>query len=65
MAISNILTPLILRLGTGQRYSEIFYHYAGIRNGVYTYQGHVTNQYLAKRFEMKYTALELLLTSAH
>jgi len=65
MAISNILTPLILRIGSGQKLSDILYHNEGIRNGVYTYQGHVTNNYLAKRFDMKYTALELLLTSAH
>ncbi len=64
-AISNILTPLILRIGNGQKLSEILYHYEGIRNGVYTYQGHVTNEYLAKRFDFKFTALELLLTSSH
>jgi len=65
MAISNILTPLILRLGNQQKLSDILYHYEGIRNGVYTYQGHLTNEYLAKRFDFKYAALELLLTSVH
>lgn len=65
MTISNILVPLLLRLGSQQKLSNIFYHYEGIRNGVYTYEGHVTNSYLAKRFEMRYTALELLLTSSH
>jgi len=29
-------------------------------NGVYTYKGCVTNQALAKRFNMKYTDLSLL-----
>lgn len=65
MAISNILTPLILRIGNNHKLSDILYHYEGIRNGVYTYNGHVTNDYLAKRFEFKFTALELLLTSDH
>ena len=64
-AISNILTPLLLRLGSGQKISDILYNYEGIRNGVYSYQGHITNEYLAKRFELKFTALELLLTSSH
>ena len=64
-AISNILTPLLLRIGNGQKISDILYHYEGIRNGVYTYQGHVTNEYLSRRFGQKFTALELLLTSAH
>ncbi len=65
MAISNILTPLILTIGNNKKISDILYHHEGIRNGVYTYHGHVTNDYLAKRFEFKFTALELLLTSDH
>lgn len=65
MTISNILVPLLLRLGSNQMLKDVLYHYEGIRNGVYTYEGHVTNEYLAKRFDSKYTALELLLTSSH
>lgn len=62
-AISNILTPLMLRLGGRQRIADLLYQYEGIRHGVYTYGGHSTNEYLSKRFEIKYTALELLLPS--
>ncbi len=65
MAISNILTPLILKIGNNQSTKEILYHSDGIRHGVYSYAGHITNMYLAKRFGFKYTALELLLTSEH
>ncbi|MEL6122771.1 MAG: alanine dehydrogenase [Bacteroidota bacterium] len=65
MAISNILTPLILRLGNANTIKDTLYQSAGIRNAVYGYCGHITNEYLAKRFNVKYTALELLLTSAH
>ncbi len=64
-AISNILTPLLLRLGGSQRIPDLLYQYEGIRHGVYTYGGHLTNEYLSKRFDLKYTALELLLTSQH
>lgn len=65
LAISNILTPLVLRLGSHPSMRDVLYHYEGIRNGVYTYEGHCTNEYLAKTFDLKYTALELLLTSSH
>jgi alanine dehydrogenase len=65
LAISNILTPLVLRIGSSQEKKDVLYRYDGIRNGVYTYDGHCTNEYLAKRFGMKYTALELILTSSH
>ena len=65
MAISNILTPLILRMGNTKKVKDILYQSDGIRNAVYGYQGHITNEYLAKRFGFKYTALELLLTSEY
>jgi len=64
MAISNILTPLILKIGNKKSIKDTLYHSDGIRHGVYAYAGYITNEYLAKRFEFKYTALELLLTSS-
>jgi len=62
-ALSNILTPFILQMGNSRSIDKLLYHQHGIRNSVYTYKGKLTNAYLAKRFEMKYSALELLLTS--
>jgi len=35
----------------------------GVRHGVYMYKGKLTNEYLSERFGMKYTNLELLITS--
>ncbi len=62
-AISNLLTPLLLQILHQRKIKDVLYDYDGIRNGVYAYEGHITNEYLAKRFELKYTALELILTS--
>lgn len=62
-AISNILTPLILNMVSNKNISDFLYDNDGVRNGVYVYEGHITNEYLAKRFQLKYTALELILTS--
>ena len=64
IAISNIITPLLLKAGdTGSIENLLFNHY-GLRNGVYTYKGFLTNDYLGKRFGLKSTDLDLLLTSS-
>lgn len=64
VAVSNILTPLLLRTGGSISVEHLLYASKGIRNGCYTYKGCLTNEYLSKRFDMKYTSLDLLLTSA-
>jgi alanine dehydrogenase len=63
IAVSNIMTPLLLRAGAALNIESLLYKSKGIRNGVYVYKGCLTNQYLSKRFNMKYTSLDLLLTS--
>lgn len=63
IAISNILTPLILQVANSHNTDHLLLNHYGIRNGVYTYKGCLTNEYLAKRFDINYTALDLLLTS--
>lgn len=62
ISISNIITPIILNFSNA-KLSRMFYEKSGIRNGVYIYQGKLTNEYLAKRFDLKYTDLNLILTS--
>lgn len=64
-AISNILTPMLLNIGSQRSIYDFLHQNNGVRNGVYAYEGHITKEYLAKRFDMKYTALELLLASRH
>ena len=63
VAISNVLTPLLLQAGNSKNLEAYIYDNHGIRNGVYTYKGCLTNHYLSKRFNMKYTDIDLLLTS--
>ncbi len=64
-AISNVITPMILQIAAPTKLKDLLYQNDGIRNGVYSYEGHLTNEYLAKRFDLKYMALELVLTSSH
>lgn len=63
IAVSNILTPIILRAGENGSIERLIHREPGIRNGVYTYKGCLTNEYLGSRFQMKSTDLELLITS--
>jgi len=63
LAVSNIITLLLLKMGSGLHFDNILYENHGIRNGCYAYKGCITNEYLSKRFGMKYTSLELLMTS--
>ncbi len=62
-AISNILTPLLIKAGAYGGVEALLNSHAGFRHGVYTYKGHLTNEYLARRFGHKYTSLDLILPS--
>lgn len=63
IAFSNILTPLLLKTGLMNSFESLFYNNEGLMKGVYVYKGNLTNEFLAKNFEMKYSSLELLLTA--
>lgn len=63
IAVSNILTPILLQIGKYNNINQVLFNNSGIKHGVYTYKGCLTNEYLARRFEQKYTSLSLLLTS--
>jgi len=63
VAVSNIITPLLIKAGNNINIEELLYSRAGIRNGCYAYKGCITNEYIGRRFGMKYTDLDLLLTS--
>lgn len=62
IATSNIMTPLLVKMGEHANIESILYNSKGIRNGCYAYKGMMTNEYLARRYELKYTNLELILT---
>lgn len=62
-AISNVLMPIVLECADNGGIDALLQNKPGIRNGVYLYKGCVTNAPIAKRFEMKYTDLDLLMTN--
>ncbi len=62
-AISNVLMPILQQSADMGGVEGVIEARGGIRNGVYLYKGCVTNAPIAKRYNFKYTDLDLLLTS--
>jgi alanine dehydrogenase len=62
-AIANILTSLMLKSESVGGFGHLLQSHPGIRNGVYTYRGYLTNAYFGERFGLKATNLDLLFTS--
>ena len=62
-AISNVLMPIMQQSADIGGVEDIILAKSGIRRGVYMYKGWVTNAPIAKRFNFKYTDLDLLLAS--
>ncbi len=63
IAISNILTPLLQKASGVGGLEYMLFSNPGLRHGVYTYKGSLTNGYLGERFQIKSTSLDLLITS--
>ncbi|SEQ48521.1 alanine dehydrogenase [Neolewinella agarilytica] len=63
IAVNNILVPLLLRADGARSFEHFILRQAGLRHGVYTFRGCLTNPYLGKRFDMRCTDIDLLMTS--
>ena len=59
-AFSNILTPILVRCGEISGFKNLIYEDSGIRNGIYIYQGGLTNEHLSTLFGIKNSNLDLL-----
>ncbi len=63
MAISNILTPILLRIGEEGGVDHAIRKHENLRKGVYTCHGKLTNEILAKNFNIPFVDLDLIMTS--
>jgi len=63
VAISNIITSVLIKVGASSSFESLLFDNRGIRNGVYTYKGCLTNVYLANKYSLKFTDINLLLMS--
>ena len=62
-ALSNIFSPLLVDMGSRGGFTELIRKDLGIRNGVYIYNGALTNQSLAEAFNLPCKDLNLLLAT--
>jgi alanine dehydrogenase len=62
-AISNVLMPLLMKIGDEGGLEKLVWHQFNIRNGIYLFKGALTNFHLSERFNLKYTDLNLLIAS--
>ncbi len=63
MALSNLFTPLLLKMGSLGGLEEMMFAEEGILESVYTYKGNLTNQAIARKFNMKCKDLNLLMAA--
>jgi len=62
-ALSNIFTPTILRAAEEGGVEKMIFSHKGFMKGVYTFNGGLTNESLARKFGMKYKNIELLMAA--
>ncbi len=62
-AISNILTSILLKSEGAAGIVNLITSDFGLRHGIYIYKGSLTNDYLGRRFHLKSTDVNLLITS--
>ncbi|MCU0383977.1 MAG: alanine dehydrogenase [Cyclobacteriaceae bacterium] len=62
-ALSNIFTPTILRAAEEGGVEKMIFSHKGFMKGVYTFNGGLTNESLARKFGMKFKNIELLMAA--
>ncbi|MCB9014626.1 MAG: alanine dehydrogenase [Lentimicrobiaceae bacterium] len=64
-ALSNLLAPIILKIGEEGGISNILRADSGVRHGVYLYNGISTNRYISEYFHLPHKDIELLIAAFH
>lgn len=62
-ALSNIITPLLLKISESPNLPQFLYNHPEVRQGVYIYKGNLTNKHLGKRLSIYQKDLDLLLAA--
>ena len=61
MAISNIITPILLRIAEEGGVENTIRKYDSLRKGVYAFHGNLTNKVLSKNFNIPFVDLDLIM----
>ena len=64
-ALSNLLAPIMLKVGDEGGINNILRTDTGVRNGVYLYNGISTNRYISEYFHLPHKDIELLIAAFH
>ncbi|NCG29770.1 MAG: alanine dehydrogenase [Bacteroidetes bacterium] len=62
-ALSNVVGPLVLQMGDEGGIENMIRNHQGIQNGVYLYNGTLTNRYLGESLKLPFKDLKLLLAA--
>lgn len=62
-ALSNIFAPILLSIGEEGGVENMLRRNMGVRHGVYVYNGHVTNKFLADNFQFPFKDIELMMAA--
>lgn len=63
IAISNIFTPILLHIAEAGGVDEMIFNHTWFMRGVYTFRGSVCNIHLARKFNLGYKDLNLLMAA--
>ncbi|MFH6985488.1 alanine dehydrogenase [Marinoscillum luteum] len=63
IAISNIFTPILLHVADAGGVDEMIFNHPWFMRGVYTYRGSICNIHLARKFNLGYKDLNLLMAA--
>ena len=64
-ALSNIFVPIVLDIGAEGGIENLLKTDLGVRQGVYVYNGTVTNQFISKNFNLPFQDMDLLMAAFH
>ncbi len=62
-ALSTIFAPILLDIGEEGGIEQMLKHHIGVRNGVYIFNGSLTNKYLGELFKLKYKDIDLIMAA--
>jgi alanine dehydrogenase len=62
-ALSNVIAPILLNMGDEGGIEQMLRHQKNVRQGVYLYNGILTNKYLGEAFRLPYKDLDLLMAA--
>lgn len=62
-ALSNVFMPILNYIGEESGLENMLRVDAGVRNGLYTYNGVLTNKYIGQLFSLPYTEIDLLMAA--